>query len=65
MPSHSGKTTSKAHKTEPKAKTADARQDVIYLPKREAELLTKAMGAKTPREALAKAVELATRKGKR
>lgn len=50
---------------EPMKKLSQPNQEkTIHLSPREAELLRKSMGAKTPDEALAKAVELATRKTK-
>jgi len=54
----------KTHR-EPVKKSAQPNQEkTIQLSPREAELLRKSMGAKTPDEALAKAIELATRTAK-
>lgn len=54
----------KPHKEPVKKSTQPNHEKTIHLSVREAELLRKSMGAKTPDEALAKAVELATRKAK-
>lgn len=54
----------KPQKTPSKKAASSDSQKFITMTERQANLLTKAMDAKDPSEALAKAVELATRKTK-